>query len=207
MAFPTIISRSQNTDAANTLTHPITMPSSILAGDLVIICFSVDASETPTVTTGTNWQTMVAVDNSTDTLAVFYKFYYVDGPETVVVTTTNEMASHICFQIRNYHRSGLSFPLSVCSSTSGSSTNADPPSHTPLYGTADYLWIIVCGHNSTVVASACDSNFSNLTTQAGVSTLSASISVANRSYNTGIAYNPAAFTTTQEQWCAVTIAI
>ena len=204
--FPSIISRSQAASpASNDTVHSITLPSSILAGDLVIICFSVDASENPAVTTGTNWTRLDYLPSSTAcTGSVFYKVFTVNGPETVVITTTTEQSSHICFKIRGHNPVT---PIIYCTSVAGDSTNADPPSHTPGYVTQDYLWIIYCAHDAQVVATACDANFSNLTTQAAAGSAGASTSVADRSYRVGTAYNPGAFTSNTEQCVAFTICI
>lgn len=206
MAFPQVAGTSVGaTEASNTTTHTITLPTGIVAGNLVVICFSVDAAETPEVTTGTGW-TRAAYNavGTASTLAIFWKKFTVDGPETVVITTTTEQSSHVCFRITGFDPI---VPIKVSTGAENTNTNADPDALQGDYGARDYLWIAVAGHDSTVVASGAPADFGNLLTQAAASTAGASTSTARREYNTANSYDPGAFTSSAEDWAAYTIIV
>src|SRR5690606_36955639 len=87
----------------------------------------------------------------------------------------------------------------------GSSTNSDPP-NLSLGASQDALWIATRAGDSTVVATAAPTNFSNLQTQAGGGTSGASSNSAERSF-TGSSLDPGTFTSGSEQWVCSTLAI
>ncbi|PZM90183.1 MAG: hypothetical protein DIU79_14460, partial [Actinobacteria bacterium] len=80
------------TSTSDTTSHPITLPSGIQAGDLLIVVFSVDGN--PTVTAPADWYKLGQASNGTAvTGAVFWKF--AEGGDTLTLTTSSaEQSSH-----------------------------------------------------------------------------------------------------------------
>jgi len=201
--FPVVAARAQaRTTAVDTTTHAITLPSGIAAGNLLVVVFSVDGSPTVTVNTGVsgnNWNKLGQASNTTVvTGAVFWKI--AEGSDALTLTTSAaEQSSHITFRLTN--AADL-----TGTSANGSSTNSNPPSHTPAAGSDDYYWIATRSGDSTVVATAAPANFSNLQTLAGVGTSSASTNTAERLF-TGTSLDPGTFTSATEQWVSWTLAV
>ncbi len=193
---PTIESWSSGASTTtNASTHAITMPSGITAGDLLIIVFSTDGVADITITAG-DWIELSQAQGSGVSSGIFYKF--ATGSDTATVATGSEQTSHIVYRI-----SGASMPY--IAQTTGNSTNSDPPNLDT--GTSrNYLWLATATHDSTVVASAAPTNYSNLHTQAAAGTGGASTSTAERAA-TASSENPGTFTSNTEQWVSFTIAI
>jgi hypothetical protein len=201
--FPTIAARSSaRTTASDTTSHAITLPSGIAAGDRLLVVFSVDGNPTVSVNTGvsgSNWQKLGQDSNTTVvTGAIFWKI--AEGGDALTLTTSvAEQSSHMALRLTNA-------AAITGSSANGSSTNSNPPSHTPSGGSNDYLWLATRSGDSTTVATVAPANFSNLQTLAGVGTSSASTNTAERLF-TGSVLDPGTFTSATEQWVSWTIAV
>jgi hypothetical protein len=196
---PLVESRSSGaTTATDTTSHAITMPSGITAGDLLLIVFSSDGAVRDCSISSGGWVKLDEAQNGTTvTGAVFYKI--AEGADTATVTTsTAEQSSHVVFRI-----SGAGIPISA--SANGSSTNSNPPNlNTGI--SKNYLWIASRSGDSTVVATAAPTNYSNLQTQAAAGTSGASTNTAERSLAAS-SEDPGTFTSATEQWVSFTIAI
>lgn len=182
----------------NATSHgPITLPSGIVAGELLVCLFAVDGS--PTCTASAGWDKLGQASYSTTvTGAVFWKV--ATGSDALTVTTSaSEIATAIVYRL------SAGWGL-VGASANGSSVNADPPPLTPAGGAGDYLWLAGHCSDSTVVASAAPSGYGSLTTRVAASTGGASISAATKAATTA-SENPGAFTTASEQWVAWTLAV
>lgn len=203
MAFPTVQTRAANrTTTTNTTSHAITLPTGITAGDVLVVVFSTDGSPTVSVNTGvsgTNWNTIGQASNGTIvTGAVFWKI--AEGSDALTLTTSaSEQSSHVSLRISG---------ANVVSGTSanGSSTNSNPPLHTPSAGTQDYLWIATRSGDSTVVATVAPTSFTNLQTQAAAGTGGASTNTAEYAFNAS-SLDPGTFTSASEQWVSWTLAV
>ena len=197
MAFPIVEARASGRDSENVTSHPITLPSGIVAGDLLLVVFSVDASEEPT-TTSEGWVRLAYQAYSTSvTGAIFYKV--ATGSDTLSITTTTEEASHIAFRI-----SGAGTP--TCSVATGSSIYSNPPNHTNPGGAQDVLWIATRSGDAQVVATVAPTNFGNLQTLAAATSGGASSNTAERLLNAA-SLDPAVFNSALEQWVSYTIAV
>lgn len=202
MAFPEVGSRSTGaTTAVDTTSHTITLPSGIQVGDLLLVVFSVDGNPTVTVNTGSsgsNWKKIGQASNSTVvTGAVFWK--HAEGSDALVLTSSaSEQSSHVCLRVVNAGPP-------TATSANGSSTNSDPASENALVAD-DYLWVATRSGDSTVVATAAPTNYSQLQTQAAAGTGGASTNTAERTVN-GSSENPGTFTSNTEQWVTWTVSV
>jgi hypothetical protein len=205
VTFPTVVNRSQARTTGNVASHPITLPASIVAGNVLVVSFSVDAAPTITVNTGvsgTNWQKMGQASNGTVvTQAVFWKI--AEGSDALTLTTsTSEESSHICHQVDLQGNTGWE-PRGV--SANGASTNSNPP-NLAFESAQDILWIATRGGDAQVVATVAPASFANLQTLAANTSTGASTNTAERSVNAS-SLDPGTFTSASEQWVSWTIGI
>lgn len=196
MAVAVQTRNSGGTSTSDTTSHSISMPSGINVGDLLVVVFSVDGNPTCSVGSG-NWNKLGQASNSTVvTGAVFWKI--AEGSDTCTVTTSaSEQSTHVSLRI-----SGAKFLFGT--SANGSSTNSNPPNF-DAYISKEYLWLATRSGDSTVVATAAPTNFSNLQTQTASGTSGASTNTAER-ITTASSQNPGTFTSNTEQWVSWTLA-
>jgi hypothetical protein len=203
MAFPTVQARATGrTTASNVTSHAITLPSNIARGELLLVVFSVDGNPTITIntaTSGNNWKLGTQASYSTTVTGV-YIWKIAEGSDVLTLTTSaSEQSSHVSFRILGgVHVGGTS--------ANGDGTNSNPVSHTAAWTSQDYLLIATRTGDSTVVASAAPTGYSNLQTIAAVGTSSASTNTAEKSAN-GSSEDPGVFTSDTEQWVTFTLAI
>lgn len=182
------------TTTSNTTSHVINLPSGITTGNLLVVIFSVDGN--PLLSHPSDWMKIAQeAQGSTVKQAVYFK--YAEGSDSLTITTdTGEQSSHIVYEL-----SDAAPP--IAETVSGNSTNADPPNNDT--GTSrSYLWIATHTSDSTVVASGAPTNYGSLLTEAAAGTGGASTSSAIRS-TTASSENPGTFTTSNEQWVAMTL--
>ena len=210
MAFPQIRSDGYRygAETVNTTAHSISLPiNEIQADDLILVFFAIDSSEGLTIDTiisGINWVTETTYSTTNVTAGIFWKIAEGEGYDYLTINTASEMASFVSYTITGYRESE---PITVSTSATGSSTNMDPPSLTPLYGGQDYLWFVFGAMDGFVSASAAPSNFSDLLTANNLEEDGCTCSVANRQYNTTSAYNPGTFTNSTGDWIAFTVIV
>ena len=199
MTAPAVAARSQaRTTAVDVTSHAITLPTGIVAGNLLVVVFSSDGA--PTVTAPAAWTKVGQLSDATNAVtgAVFWKV--ATGSDTLTLTTSvAEQSSHIAFRI-----TGGASVWGI--SSSGSSTNS-APTELALYGQVDHLWICTRSGDSTVVPSAAPAGMTPLTNQAAVGTLSASTSTAEATSLDSTTYTPGTFTSVTEQWVSWTLQI
>jgi hypothetical protein len=189
----------------NTNTHPITLPSNIEVGELLLVVFSSDGAPLLSVQSGTGWSFVGQRSNGTTvTGGIFWKI--ADGNDGLTVQTSAvEQSSHMSFRI-----SGIKNPGNVGGSSSdGSSTNSNPPSHTmPGIDNRGRLWIVTRSGDAQVVATVAPSGYDNLQTQAASGADGASTNTAEKTTTgTTNTESPGTFTSATEQWVCFTIGI
>ena len=202
--FPTILAGTAvQQETVNATSHPLTMPSGIGVGNLLLAIIGTDGTEAPTINTGVsgvNW-TIEDVDNTYNTGQIIWKIAEV-GDALTLTTTASEKTSAIIYRISCFDTDD---PVKS-THTAGNSANADPPSITPDYGAVNYLVIAVAITNDATVCTVAPADFSNLLTT-DITTSSAPTNTADREYNSGDAYDPAVFIHTSVTWEAFTLLI
>ena len=195
--FPTIQSTSSASTSGAT-THPITMPSGITVGDLILVFFSIDGG-TMASTSGSDWnQFQVSTNGIIVTGTVFWMFATSTTPSLTVTSAASRGSSHIAYRI-----SGAGTP--VAEVTNGSGTNSNP-AILRTSGARNYLLLASRHGDAQVVATVAPANYTNLYTRAGASATGASTNVAQRFLNTSNE-DPGTFTSATEQWVAFTVAV
>ena len=152
MALEIASSASWNSNAAAVTSLPITLPSGIQSGDLLLMFLGVDSSTDRLTNTG--WTRLAtSFDNSE------YKYLLgriADGTEGSTVSFTlsgAEPAGANTYRITGA-RNGLTTseiaiagPVEVTTNTA----SADPPSLTPSWGAAENLWFAICIINDSAI--------------------------------------------------------
>lgn len=191
---PVVSAVNTGTDSTTGVTSStVNLPASIASGDLLIAIFAADA--TPgTITWPAGWTQLF-----TSRISVAYKIATGSEGSTMTVTTVNSVPTGWrTMRITNWH--GTTPPESA--NTTGSSTNANPPSLTPSWGTDETLWIAAMGGPACTI-SGFPSGFTgnqyskNTTASIGVATLG----------ERAASKDPGTFTNTTFGWGAATIAV
>lgn len=144
MAFPQVGSTALSSRSTNALDDVITMPSSIVAGDLLIV---VHASDT---TSGTRtWSgSFVEIKDLAATSSVGVAYKIAVGGDTLTVTkTVSERFSAIALRITAASWHGTT-PPEISTTATGTSTTPNPDSITASWGSADNLFIAFHVHDT-----------------------------------------------------------
>lgn len=212
MAFPSAAAAPTATAFATSVTSmPVSMPSSIASGDLLIALVHVRNAGTWTNASGwTDISTLSQTGGGTvGKLNGFYKI--AAGTESGTTPTwtasTGTTGEWQVYRVTGWH--GTTPP--EAGTTSGDTTAANPPSLTPSWGADDTLWLAVAGHSaaSTTAWSAGPSSYSGFQVNGASSGGSAvSIASAYRQLNAS-SEDPGAFTVSGSNrfWSAATVAI
>lgn len=204
MAFPVTQTSSSGAQNTSTTSHPVTLPSGVTAGDLILVCFSLtDFSGTLTATATAGWTLSVAgrgsaAGNSSPTS--YYAWKIATGSDALTFTSSaNAWSTYVALRI-----SGATGVTGAAESHGDSAASNDPPSLTVT--SASYKWIAFFSNNGGAVATAAPTGFTNLLTQASAGTAPAT-NVAEKDF-TGATVDPAGFTSASPSgWTARTIAI
>jgi len=197
-----IVARSYNRETADTTSHAITMPSGIVAGDLLLAVFTSDGVVT---SSAAGWTELGDESSDANQQAIYYKV--AEGSDTLTVTTSaSEQSSHIVLRIEN----GGTPTATVASSTA--TTNANPPSH-DAGSSAKYLWIATGGWDgfqSSIVINEVSSppaGYSDFIFQTqGSANGGAHTAISNR-FAEKQTEDPSAWTSWNEGWVSFTIAV
>lgn len=203
MAFPSVSSTNSSTQVATT-THTVSLPASIVAGNLLVVFF--ENEDDTVVSTPAGWsllKSLLEASGATNKLTVFYKTASgAEGATLSVTTSTSRVSSHASYQI-----TGFSGTPEVSTGATGTTGSPDPDSLTPSGGAKDYLWIAVGGsRNNTFTAYPANYSGSQLTRTITGALGGCSIGVATRNLN-ATSEDPGTFTATSNFWVACTIAI
>lgn len=134
MTAATVVSRAKSYTGP-AASHSCTLPATINAGNLIVICAgSNDNALTPPV----GWATKATIGAALYYGKIITKV--ADGTEGgTSVTWSTSSGKYVGFAVHVLQDAG---DIEVAS-TYGYAANPDPPSLTPSWGSADYLWIAV----------------------------------------------------------------
>ena len=205
VTFP-VVREVTVTQFAEATTHLVNMPATVDANDLLVILFTSDGpGDNPATPIDFNelWQQVVPAGSAWFS-GYAKKALGTEGGTTVdVVTPTSEGALAHVYRIQEGTWTEDLADLSH-SLTTGTSTTADPPDHDPPgIGAADFLWIACIGRNGASAPTAHPANYTDEELQTNHDIAGGS---ARRLLNAA-SENPGAFTITNAQWAAVTLAI
>jgi hypothetical protein len=146
--FPSVRSTSTGNTAANGTSHSITLPASIVAGDLILLFCGHDGSG-GTITPPTDFVALQANTNNGTLMGhvIFRKVATGSEGGTVVSWTSSnsEQTTEVCFVIQDW--SGVVGDILVGTPSTGASAAPNPPLLT-AGSAADYLWIASFSHDN-----------------------------------------------------------
>lgn len=197
--------RGSNTVGTASTTHLVNLPTNIAGGDLLLIYFTTDNDATHTTPSG--W--VVVGQWYVATTATHFTLFArdADGAEGATLTITissSQRGSSIADRVTDaatLASSGGTTP--ELTSSSGSSTNPNPPAITPAGGADDYTYVAIIGADGSTTSTAGPAGYSShLSVGAGACT-----SVAHKATTASTTENPGTFTRATSRWGAGTLAI
>jgi hypothetical protein len=206
MAFPTVESVTATAFPTNDTQHLVNMPAAVDAGDLLIVLFANDGSDT--VTTPSGW---TLLDSSANGTAVRLSCYAKDavgdedGTTVDFVTSGNEYAAAQCYRITGW--SGDVNDVENSTAATGSDDSPNPASLTASWGSDDNLWIAACCSDSNVTVSVYP--FANNNTNTIADQVTHGVGLGSCSENNATATNDAGSFTISgaQEWVATTLVV
>jgi hypothetical protein len=201
MASPSVVNTSVFGDSAASTTHAVTLPASIVAGNLLMLSLVIDATGN-SITTPAGWTTLVTQNSSGVTSSIIYKTATGSEGATVTVTSTSAKMAAIGYQISGWQGTPENSTVAT-----GGTANPNSGSLTPSWGSADDLFLSVALIHGLVTTSVYPTNYTNGLTQGTTSTNAATVASAQRQL-TAASDDPSAFTISAgNSWVAYTVAI
>ena len=204
MAFPVVSSSALSSRGSADLADVITMPSGIVAGDLILVFHSTDVGGG--TRTWSNGFTELKDEDPTSNVGIGYKI--AAGGDTLTITkTVSERFSAIALRITSWHGTT---PPEVAAAVTGTSVNPNSGSLSPSWGAADTMWITMHGHDTTTSDSsitAWPTNYTQNQIQGTYFSSSGEPNLATRELNAATE-DPGAFTQSLSRpWRAYTVAV
>jgi len=209
LAAPVVDSVTETAFDTATTDHYVNMPAAVNAGDLLIVLFTNDRSES--VTTPGGWSLLASDTNGAHVrLSVYYKIAAgtEGGTQVNLITSAAEEAAAQVYRITSWHGTT---PPEISTAATGTSAAPDPSSLNPAgWDVANTLWLAVAGQDRGDQAgtTAYPDSYTD-----GTSTLSSEGTGSCRTLSAhrvlaAVSEDPGAFTIpASEQWVAFTIAV
>lgn len=213
MAFPVVEARATSSQTTSSVTaQVVTLPSGIVAGDLIIVSISGGTTGNSYTWPG-SWAEQSDFEITTgETEGMSTAYLWAVGGETSVQVDSaiGTRTTHCSVRISGAENPATQVP-DIATVSGGAAPEGDPPNLAPAAGAKDYLWIATAGSANGGIYTAAPTDYLNLqTVNSGAATSShTACGMAERSINASSA-NPSAFThddATARDWCAATIAI
>lgn len=213
MAFPVVESTATSSTNTAGTNHVVTLPSGIVAGDLIVICMSI-GSTAASLDAHADYSEVLDENNAVG-LKVLYRLAAGGETNPTLVSSASTRDATCTFRISGAENPATQAPQ-VGTTATASSTTPDPPSTTPTGGAKDYLWIAFCGSageqaddGTYCTAFPTDYSTNQLEKTCGVAgtNLGGMIAAATRQAN-GSSEDPGTFTVSENNtWRAQTVAI
>lgn len=151
-ATPTVAATAVTADVTTGTTQVINLPSSISAGDLLLVTFYGSGLDSVPHTTATGWTQLLDKVIQTNLAHMYVGYRIADGGEGSTVTFTTDVtenAGGCAYRITGWH--GTTPPEISTGVESAASTAPDPDAVTPSWGAEANLFIAVGGADGTNV--------------------------------------------------------
>lgn len=196
--FPRLKGYARGRSVANGTSHVVDfsdVSSLIEVGDRLVLCVASDGAPDLSVT---DWTEVEDVnDTSVVACAVFTKVAAGSDSATISATATEAMS----WTVLVFSASGAP----TATGATGSSTNADGPSH-DHGSSAKCVWLSVVAWDLLPVISAAPANYGNVILVPAGTLVGATLGIAMR-FLEAQTENPGAWTSATEQWAAITVAL
>lgn len=147
MTFPVVEGRSKTSWPGPTVgtSHVITLPSGIVAGELLfVVAHTDDLASASGMSASAGWTEVCDIANTSyHRLAAYSKIAEGSDSLTITLSTSSERLNYICWRI-----SGARAVHASSATATGFSTSHNTPTCAPGVGTKDFLWIAVAGELS-----------------------------------------------------------
>ena len=203
------ITNAVSSNAANTATSTVTLPSSVAAGDLIVAIIGGD-SGAAAFTWPSPW---VEIKDLAGVGFVFGAAYLIasGGETSVSVTHTSERTNQIAFRFPAAEWHGTTPPEINTTPTSGTNNQPNPPAFGPSWGAEATHWIAVAVADDSAPPgpiTAYPASYTSNNVTANTATSAAFLAAAIRESFVSASENPGVFTMTgSEDWDAYTIAV
>ncbi len=135
-SFPVIQTTATSKEDTSSTSHTITLPSSIAAGDLIVIVVSIRNGRTLTTPTGYTQLYKAGEGGGAITHAVYYKSAAGGETTATLAVAVGASGAHVSYRISGWSAIGGSINAS----------GVNPPSLSPSGGLSRYLWIATGGN-------------------------------------------------------------
>jgi hypothetical protein len=144
MASPVVQTVAESTTSTAGTNHVVTLPASIAAGDLIVICMNI-GSTGATLNAHADY-TELLDESAANGLKILYRKAVGGESNPTLVTSASTRSAEITFRISGAADPATQAPQ-IGSTATGSTVNPDPPSITPTGGSKDYLFIALFSQN------------------------------------------------------------
>lgn len=142
MASPTVATSATSATSTAGTNHVVTLPASIAAGDLILICMSL-GSTSATLNTHADY-TELLDENAAVGLKILYRWAAGGESNPTFVSTASTRDATVALRITGALNPATQ-PPEIGTTSTASSAAPDPPAVTPTGGSKDYLFITFCG--------------------------------------------------------------
>lgn len=208
MAFPTIDAVNSGFETAASTSHPINLPSGIVAGKLLIVILT--SSAAPTISGWPAGWTSIGsgvLDISSGYGRIDVRYKIATGSETnfTLTSSSSTATSHNSYRIGAWH--GIT-PPEASAIAFGSGTAPNPASLNPTgWGAEDTLWMALTGYNNSSAATSYPTNYSLNQSNVGSASAFVRQAIAARNLNAA-SEDPGAFAIAAAgHWSAFTLAV
>lgn len=159
--LPSVVNTQTSFSATDAASQTITLPGSIVAGNLLVAICAVDGSRNATLAM-TGW-TLVAKAQGlfttlVATLGVFTKTAVAGEANPTLTIGAAENHASVVYQVSDW--SGTLADVVGTIDTSSTTTPPDPPALTPAAGLQDYLWLAIAAGANGPIATGGPTGFS-----------------------------------------------
>jgi hypothetical protein len=205
--FPYIVATNSTDNSTVSASHTIDLPASITEGDLLIAVVGVADSASQTITWPAGWDdtgvnTVIEQDNG-NTIRLAARQRIADGTEgssiaVTLVTAVRGVAASLRI------KQGTRVSGSVAT---GTSTDSNPPSHTPPQGVVDGLWLALSlNNNANTTIDAYPAGYDAAVEIAGTPLISNRLLSIRRRHKDAASEDPGGFTLSASRvWIAATL--
>lgn len=216
MASPAVATTNTSAVTSAGTSHVVNLPTSIAAGDLLIVVFALMAPTGTETISATGWTNIPSFVIRNSTLQAIHALYReADGTEGSTVTVTSSVSTksaHTSYRITGHEDPAILAPQATTGVTGTGTNNADPPSVSVTDGPKDILSIACMALEGEVyTGTGAPTNWTNLLTAntgtAGAVGINGLIQTAQRQETNVSTVNPGVFSHASDDWAAQTIVI
>lgn len=199
MAFPSVVSTATSNRAADGINFSITMPGSIVVGNLLLVCVQANVNIAGGEGGVTGWTKYVETASNVGAGgSLFILGKVATASNSCSFGVTNAIRSAVAFQIQDWWGADLNEIY-----TAVTAATLDVPNLAPAPGAQDWLWLAVARNG--VDLTAAPTNYSNYLESVGTSGTH-QVATGRRTLNAS-SENPSTFSGTQNGGVAALVAI